>query len=135
MLSLYFQQKLTELRQWSEKVRHFDHNFITENGLFYIDCSLIHENLLPKLNDIYLEIVTFVADEAKNLANNFCSEMKNILQNLKEKLSSVDSFAAYAKNFNLYKKNTSSYQQKVEYIKSLYEVLWKFVQPKCLLLA
>ena len=103
-------------------MRHFDHNFITENGLFYIDCSLIHENLLPKLNDIYLEIVTFVADEAKSLANNFCSEMKNILENLKEKLSSVDSFAAYAKNFNLYKKNTSSYQQKVEYIKSLYEV-------------
>ena len=75
-----FQQKLTELRQWSEKVRHFDHNFITENGLFYIDCSLIHENLLPKLNDIYLEIVTFVAEEAKSLANNFCVEMKNILQ-------------------------------------------------------
>ena len=76
----FFQQKLTELRQWSEKVRHFDHNFLTENGLFYIDCSHIHENLLPKLNDIYLEIVTFVADEAKNLANSFCTEMKNILQ-------------------------------------------------------
>ena len=43
-------------------------------------------------------------------------------QNLKEKQNSVDCFADYAKNFNMYKKNTSSYQQKVEYIKSLYEV-------------
>ena len=45
-----------------------------------------------------------------------------LFQNLKEKQNSVDCFADYAKNFNMYKKNTSSYQQKVEYIKSLYEV-------------
>ena len=41
---------------------------------------------------------------------------------MKDKQQSVDTFAMFAKNYNQYKKNTSSFQQKVEYIKSLYEV-------------
>lgn len=41
---------------------------------------------------------------------------------MKDKQPSVDMFATYAKNYNQYKKNTATYQQKVEYIKSLYEV-------------
>lgn len=47
---------------------------------------------------------------------------KFVLQNLKKKHSDVDRFASFAKNYNQYKKNTTSYQQKVDYIKSLYEV-------------
>lgn len=64
------------MRQWSEKVRNFDKNFTTENGLFFVDCSAIHDWLLPRLNEIYEEVVTFVADEAKSLADSFCDEIK-----------------------------------------------------------
>ena len=83
----FSQQKLTELRQWSEKVRNFDRNFISENGMFFLDCSAIHEGLLPRLNDIYQELITFVADEAKNLAANFVDEMKVIAKVRALKLS------------------------------------------------
>ncbi|XP_060599368.1 dynein heavy chain domain-containing protein 1-like [Ruditapes philippinarum] len=117
------EQKLTELKLWSDKVRNFDHFTHTSNGLIYVDCSHIHDILLPRLNDIYTELVDFVAEEAKSLANNFCSDMKVVIQNMKDKNASVDQFATYAKNYNQYKKNTASYQQKVEYIKSLYEVI------------
>ncbi|XP_070211333.1 dynein heavy chain domain-containing protein 1-like isoform X3 [Littorina saxatilis] len=117
------EQKLTELRQWSEKVRNFDRNFISENGMFFVDCSAIHEGLLPRLNDIYQELITFVADEAKNLAANFVDEMKVIAKNMKDKRESVKAFAQFAKNYQQYKKNTLQYQQRVEYIKSLYEVI------------
>lgn len=41
---------------------------------------------------------------------------------MKDKRSTVDAFAVFAKNFSQYKKNTITYQQRVEYIKSLYEV-------------
>lgn len=75
-----FQQKLTELKLWSDKVRNFDHSFHTSNGMFFVDCSHIHDILLPRLNDIYSELVTFVAEEAKSLANNFCNEMKTIIE-------------------------------------------------------
>lgn len=75
-----FQQKLTELRQWSEKVRNFDKSFVTENGLLYVDCSAIHEGLLPRLDDVYQELITFVSDEARNLARSFCEEMVTVIQ-------------------------------------------------------
>lgn len=78
--NIFLQQKLTELRQWSEKVRNFDHNFHTSNGLFFVDCSHIHDILLPRLNDIYSELVTFVAEEAKSLAKDFCNEMKTVIE-------------------------------------------------------
>ncbi|GFO14607.1 dynein heavy chain domain-containing protein 1-like, partial [Plakobranchus ocellatus] len=117
------EQKLTELRQWSDRVRNFDRNYITENGMFYIDCSAIHEGLLPRLNDIYQELIAFVADEAKSLATSFADEMNEILKNMTDKRADVSSFASFAKNFTHYKKNTLQFQQRVEYIKSLYEVI------------
>ncbi|KAJ8313858.1 hypothetical protein KUTeg_008419 [Tegillarca granosa] len=117
------ERKLNDMRQWSEKVRNFDKNFTTENGLFFVDCSAIHEWLLPRLSEIYEEVVTFVADEAKSLADSFCDEIKVAVENMKDKRKGVDEFAVFAKNFSLYKKNSQQYQQRVEYIKSLYEVI------------
>jgi hypothetical protein len=43
-------------------------------------------------------------------------------QNMKDKKDNVESFALFAKNYQQYKKNTLQYQQRVEYVKSLYEV-------------
>ncbi|XP_069111191.1 dynein heavy chain domain-containing protein 1-like isoform X1 [Argopecten irradians] len=123
MAAYTIEQRLTELRQWSERIRNFDKSFCTENNLFYIDCIAIHEVLLPRLNDIYQEVVTFVAEEAKTLATSFCEEMEEVLQNMKDKRASVDAFARFAKNFNIYKKNAPQYQQRMEYIKSLFEVV------------
>jgi len=45
-----------------------------------VDCSHLHDVLLPRLNDIYSELVTFVAEEARNLANNFCNDMKTVIE-------------------------------------------------------
>lgn len=41
---------------------------------------------------------------------------------MKDKRETVESFAQFAKNYSQYKKNTVQFQQRVEYIKSLYEV-------------
>ncbi|ESP00380.1 hypothetical protein LOTGIDRAFT_173233 [Lottia gigantea] len=117
------EQKLTELRMWSEKIRNFDVGFTTENGLFLIDCSAIHDGLLPRLNDIYQELITFIAEEARSMSKVFCEEMKIVLKNMKDKRPIVSAFAIFAKNYSQYKKNTPQYQQRVEYIKSLFEVI------------
>ncbi|KAH9487912.1 hypothetical protein Btru_067436 [Bulinus truncatus] len=57
------EQKLTEIRQWADRVKNFDSSYVTENSFFYVDCTAVQEVLLPRLNDIYQEIVSFVADE------------------------------------------------------------------------
>ncbi|CAG5130198.1 unnamed protein product, partial [Candidula unifasciata] len=116
-------QKLTELRQWSEQLRSFDLNYVTENGLFFIDCSLVHKGILPKVEGIYQELLSFVADEARCLAQNFMKEMNIVLKNMKNREPGVASFALFAKNFNDYKESTLQLQQRMEYIRSLYEVI------------
>ena len=45
-----------------------------------------------------------------------------ILKNMQSKQKSMSGFANYSRNVNLYKANLHSYQRKVDYIKSLYEV-------------
>ncbi|XP_056008158.1 dynein heavy chain domain-containing protein 1-like [Ostrea edulis] len=115
------EQRLIEVRQWQEKVRNFDKSFITDNGIFYVDCSNVHDSLIPRLSQIVHDVLQFVSDEARKLATEFCDEMKEVLQNLRQKDSSMAGFAVFAKNYTTYKKNGPQYQQRVSYIKSLYE--------------
>ena len=74
------QQRLIEVRQWQEKVRNFDKSFITDNGIFFVDCSNIHDYLIPRLSQIIQGILKFVSDEARKLATEFCDEMKEVLE-------------------------------------------------------
>ncbi|KAK2146291.1 hypothetical protein LSH36_618g01031, partial [Paralvinella palmiformis] len=114
-------QRLTELRLWGDRVRNFDRTYVTDNGVFYIDCSGVHDFLLTKLDDIFNELCMFVADEASGLAKEFSDELINIVENMKQKDTDIAGFAIYAKNVSQYKKNTMMYQQRIEYIKSLFE--------------
>ncbi|XP_064648692.1 dynein axonemal heavy chain 6-like isoform X2 [Lineus longissimus] len=117
------EQKLTEIRQWIERVRNFDLNFKTTNGIFFVNCCGVHDLLVPKLNHIYKEMVTFIAREARKLAQGFVDEMNSIIKNLQNKDTALDKFAKYSKNVHEYKKNMISYQQRSDYIKSLFEVI------------
>lgn len=56
---------------------------------------------------------------------------------MKDKNSEIAAFALYARQVSEYKKDTGAYQQKVEYIKSLFEVreyLLLYVSSECGLL-
>lgn len=59
-----------------------------------------------------------------------CNTFSCISQNMKDKEPSVSSFALFAKNFNDYKESTLQFQQRVDYIRSLYEVGLQFVFNK-----
>ncbi|KAK2191138.1 hypothetical protein NP493_59g03001 [Ridgeia piscesae] len=104
------EQKLNELRQWAERVRLFDRSYTTENNIFYVDCSGIHDSLIPTLDDICQQICSYVATDAGERSN------------MKDKQTSMGGFAAYARNMNSYKANIHNYHRTVDYIKSLFEV-------------
>ena len=73
------QQKLNEIRQWTEKVRQFDTSYATDNGIFYIDCQGVQDYVVPKLGDIYEALCVFIMEESMGLAKTFCTEMKTVL--------------------------------------------------------
>ena len=70
---------MNDIRLWSEKVRNFDRVYATDNGLFLLDCTNMHERLLPKLNSVCKELCSFVADESAVLAKRFIEEMNDLL--------------------------------------------------------
>ena len=53
---------------------------MTDNGVFFIDCSGMQEFLLTKLDDIFNELCMFVADEASSLAKDFSDELVSIVE-------------------------------------------------------
>ena len=75
---IQLQQKLNEIRQGIEKIRNFDKTYVTENKIFFVDCSGIHDSLIPKLNQIVRELCTFVAEESVVLAKAFSEEMETV---------------------------------------------------------
>lgn len=48
--------------------------------MLLVDCTHVHKVMIPKLNDIYKDIIEFVADESFKLADGFISDMKLIVQ-------------------------------------------------------
>lgn len=130
-------------------MRNFDKTYTTENGLFYIDCSAIHEALVPKLTAMSHELCDFVAEEAASIAKKVCDSVSTafdvsfccvitvsnkihsvyspvinpfIMQVLKKRETTVGGFAAFARHVALYKKNVPQHQQNVDYVRSLFEV-------------
>ena len=104
VLSVYFylQQKLNELRQWIDKVRNFDKSYITDNAVFYLDCSGVQETLVPKLSAILKELCTFVADESTSLAKKFCQSMDTALEVSNATFTTFTQFMSVFRSKNKY---------------------------------
>ncbi|KAF6036157.1 DNHD1 [Bugula neritina] len=117
------QQQLTTIRNWSEKIKNFEKSFLSTNQLVLVDCTYLHNTLIPRLNEIYKDIIEFVAEQSAHIAEEFVRDMKQVVSSMKEKKSDIAQFAVYAKQVFKYKKCTADYQQQVEYIKSLFEVV------------
>ncbi|XP_041479286.1 dynein heavy chain domain-containing protein 1-like isoform X6 [Lytechinus variegatus] len=130
--------KLGEIRDWCEQVKNVDRSFVTQNGLFHIDCGAIQEDLVPLLNNAFRDLLNFTASEAKNLSMEFMTEIKGVVMDMqhcgqyklavkrkgmKEKSTDVKDFADYAKQYNRYKIKMPELQKEVEYVKSLFEVI------------
>lgn len=119
----YTEQQLSQVRTWSEKVKNFDKAFVTTNRIFLVDCGRVHNFLVPCLAEIYKEMISYVAREAWTAATSFCDELLQIAAYLKNKKDTIEDFASYARKVSEYKQSTTLFQLRVEYIKSLFEVI------------
>jgi len=61
-------------------VRLFDRSYTTENNIFYVDCSGIHDSLIPTLDNICQQICSYVATDAGERSVRFHRDMKVILE-------------------------------------------------------
>ncbi|XP_072179432.1 dynein heavy chain domain-containing protein 1-like [Diadema setosum] len=132
------EMKLGEIRDWCERVKNVERSFVTQNRLFLVDSGAIQDDLVPLLNAAFRDLLNFTANEAKNLSNDFVTEVKGVVMELrfcgdyaiaehrkgmKEKNSETNAFADYAQQYTKYKIKMPELQKEVEYIKSLFEVI------------
>ncbi|XP_033127107.1 dynein heavy chain domain-containing protein 1-like isoform X2 [Anneissia japonica] len=115
--------QLSQIRTWVERVKNVDRFFTSENQLFYIDCGVIQETLVPALNGAFRDLLNFTAEEAKKFSSAFISEVQEVVLGMKSKETTTEGFAEYAQRYGIYKLKMGTLQQEVEYVKSLFEVI------------
>ncbi|XP_077979356.1 dynein heavy chain domain-containing protein 1-like [Glandiceps talaboti] len=115
--------KLGEIRGWTEQVKNVDRFIVSENGLMYVDCGAIQEDIVPGLTGAFRDLLNYTANQAKGLSIAFSTEVKGVITGMKEKNTDIAAFAEYAKQYITYKNKTAALQAEVEYIKSLFEVI------------
>ncbi|XP_066302844.1 dynein heavy chain domain-containing protein 1-like [Branchiostoma lanceolatum] len=117
------EEKLNEIKNWIERIKDVEKSVTTSDGLFVVDCSVLQQELVPALSNIFKQLIQLVADDAKNLSTNFVEEIKKLSKTLKDQNTTVDQFAVFAGQVKEYRNRTHQLQEKVSYIKSMYEVI------------
>jgi hypothetical protein len=66
------EEQLNKVKNWIEAVKtNIDKEMITSNRLFKIDCRPCEMILVPKLEQIYVDICECILNEIQNDTNNF----------------------------------------------------------------
>ena len=75
------QQQLNQIKTWREQVSSITKSFCTDNGIFFVDCRELQLWIVPKLNNIFKQLVQMVVLDVIRLSD---EEVKDV-----EKLSEV----------------------------------------------
>lgn len=78
------QQQLNQIKAWREQVSIITKSFCTTNGIFFVECRELQLWILPKLNNIFKQLVQMVVLDVIRLSD---EEVKDV-----EKLSEVQMY-------------------------------------------
>ena len=86
------QQQLNQIKTWREQVSSITKSFCTDNGIFFVDCHELQLWIVPKLNNIFKQLVQMVVLDVIRLSD---EEVKDV-----EKLSEVHVIFTLGNNVN-----------------------------------
>ncbi|CAF1165003.1 unnamed protein product, partial [Didymodactylos carnosus] len=117
------EEHCTMLRGWIDKTRTFELSYSTSTQLLKIDCSVISHQLCTKVETIYENFGTYLYrytfTDSQSLIDKFQHAI-NIFDNIP---ASIETFANYASFLTIHKTQLSNYQETIEYLNSLFEIL------------
>lgn len=76
-LFITLQQQLNQIKTWREQVSSITKSFCTENGIFFVDCHEVQQWIIPKLNNIFKQLVQMVVLDVIRLSD---EEVKDVEQ-------------------------------------------------------
>lgn len=65
---------------WSEQVSNIIKSFATSNGILFVNCRGIQEEIIPNLNSIFKQLVKMVGDDVSRLSEEVLHLVEKLLQ-------------------------------------------------------
>ena len=74
------QKQLARIKAWIEDMRKFTTSFCTTNGLLFVDCNVIRDRIIPKLDAIFRQFTKMVAKDLLQMSKDFTNELTLLVE-------------------------------------------------------
>ncbi|CAF1139632.1 unnamed protein product [Adineta steineri] len=119
------EEQLKLLRVWIDKTRTFELTFSTSISPYVIqmDCSVITENLYKAIHKINLDLGKYLYDYAFSNIDRFIKKFQHACEVFDRRPKALEDFSQYVSFLTSHKTELSSYQQDIDYLTTLYEIV------------
>nr|XP_034971207.1 dynein heavy chain domain-containing protein 1 [Zootoca vivipara] len=120
---------ILKLRTWVAQVQQVPHVVITHNLLLLVDCSGIHQDLLPLLASINEDILSLLLSETAQRSEKLIAELSSVLQLYMNVGTDIFTIAKCSQKLEQYQGQMAELQEYVDYVRALNEVIQQCFRP------
>nr|XP_056714739.1 dynein heavy chain domain-containing protein 1 [Euleptes europaea] len=121
--------RIVKLRTWMSRVKQVPQSVVTSNRLFFVDCTGIHQDILPLLASINEDILALLLRETTQRSQLLIAEMSGVLQLYLNVSSDIFTIARCSQKLEQYQGQMATLQESVDYVRSLNEVIHQCFRP------
>ncbi|XP_077782912.1 dynein heavy chain domain-containing protein 1 isoform X3 [Podarcis muralis] len=121
--------RILKLRTWVAQVQKVPRVVITHNLLLLVDCSGIHQDLLPLLASINEDILSLLLSETAQRSEKLIAELSGVLQLYMNVGTDIFTIAKCSQKLEQYQGQMAELQEYVDYVRALNEVIQQCFRP------
>ncbi|XP_061485744.1 dynein heavy chain domain-containing protein 1 [Rhineura floridana] len=121
--------RILKLRTWVTQVQKVPCVVVTCNFLLFVDCSGIHQDILPLLTSINEDILSLLLNETTQRSEMFIAELAGVLQLYMNVGTDIFTIAKCSQKLEQYQGQMTELQEYVDYVRALNEVIQQCFRP------
>ncbi|XP_053163641.1 dynein heavy chain domain-containing protein 1 isoform X3 [Hemicordylus capensis] len=121
--------RVLKLRTWLGQVQKVPRSVVTYNCLLFVDCSGVHQELLPLLAAINEDILGLLLSETTQRSELFIAELASVLQLYLHLDTDIFTIAKCSQKLEHYQGQMAALQEYVDYVRALNEVIPQCFRP------
>uniref|UniRef100_A0ABM5FVF4 Dynein heavy chain domain-containing protein 1 isoform X2 n=1 Tax=Pogona vitticeps TaxID=103695 RepID=A0ABM5FVF4_9SAUR len=121
--------RILKLRTWVTQVQNVPRVVTTYNHLLLVDCSGIHQDILPLLASISEDILSLLLSETTQRSELLIAELSGVLQLFLNVGTDILTIAKCSQKLEQYQGQMTELQEYVDYVRALNEVIQQCFRP------
>nr|XP_060623170.1 dynein heavy chain domain-containing protein 1 [Anolis sagrei ordinatus] len=121
--------RVVKLRSWATRVQNVPREVVTYNSLLLVDCSGIHQDILPLLDSINKDILLLLVSEITQRSEDLIAELSAVLQLYMTVGNDILTIAKCSQKLEEYQGQMKELQAYVDYVRALNEVIQQCFRP------